>query len=437
MKTKFGKGIVSGLALAFAICVAASANAALTIYAGSCGYVPAYSTIQQAIDNSAVGGIVKVCPGTYQEQVVIKKNLTLEGFTVGTGNQAVITAPVGGVVPNTVSLSSGNPIAAQIYVHDATAVTISDVVVDGSGNGIAACSPNLMGIYYQDASGLVNHVVTRHQEAADLIDYGGCQWGLGIFVQSGTSLVTGHAGTSTVTVENSSVHDFMKNGITGNEAGTTLNAILDQVRGQGPTNSAENGIQIGFGAKGEAVNNTVVDEIYNGCTSLTDPGCLAGSASGILVYDSSNVTVSSNHVGNTQNGIAVYGVDSVTVGDTISSNYVDGTLVYDGIDLCGSTGGTISLNTVSNSGQSAIHLDGSCGIGAGGTAVSGNIINEACAAYLNNIGDTISSVVANTNNVVNTTLIADTATCVPPSGGDAVRAQTADSGQKKPQPVQP
>lgn len=75
MKNKFGKTIVSGLALAFAICVAGAANAA-TLYVGSCA-VPSKPTIQSAVTASAPGGIVKVCPGTYPEQVTINKSLTL------------------------------------------------------------------------------------------------------------------------------------------------------------------------------------------------------------------------------------------------------------------------------------------------------------------------------------------------------------------------
>ncbi len=39
------------------------------------------------------GSMVEVCPGTYPEQVVISKPLTLEGITIGNADQAVITVP--------------------------------------------------------------------------------------------------------------------------------------------------------------------------------------------------------------------------------------------------------------------------------------------------------------------------------------------------------
>jgi hypothetical protein len=346
---------------------------------------------------------------------------------VGTANQAVITAPAGGVVANTVSLTSGNPIAAQIYVNDTTAVNLSNLVVDGSNNGISSCSPDLIGIYYQDASGLVNHVVTRNQTAGLTNPLNGCQWGLGIFVQSGTSTVTNKAGTSTVTVENSAVHDFQKNGITGNEVGTTLKAVLDQVRGQGPTTgAAENGIQIADGAKGEAINNSVIDTIYSPCVSLAS---CAATASGILVFDSQDITVSGNRVGNTQDGIAIAG-DGISPADdqTIANNVLNGTLVFDGIDVCGSNGGTINNNTVAGSGQSAIHLDSTCttigGPVGGGATVSGNNLNEACAGVLNGTpGNTISASNAYFN-TVNTTLAGDAC----PVAGVATIAQPQIAG---------
>ena len=297
-------------------------------------------------------------------------------------NQAVVTAPAGGIVANTVSLATAYPIAAQIYVHDATGVTIANLTIDGSGNnGLTACGvPNLIGIYYQDATGLINNAVTRNQTS---VPPNGCAQGtgMGVFVQSGISLVTGGAGTSTVTVLNSSVHDFQKNGITGNEVGTQLTVTSNEVRGQGPTNGAsENGIQLGFGATGKVNANTVIDEIWAPDTS-SDSG---DAAVGILIFDVADASVLTNHVGNTQFGIAVAG-DTTGAADnaTITNNTLDGTLIFDGINVCGSSGGTITGNVVSGSTQSGIHLDGTCtGVTSGGTTVTGNTINEACAGIL-------------------------------------------------------
>jgi parallel beta-helix repeat protein len=405
MKNKFGKAIILLLALAFANCLAVSANAA-TVFVGTC-VSPSFATIQAAVNAVPAGSTVNVCPGTYPEQVSINKRLTLQGIASGTLNQAVVTAPAGGIVANTFSLATAYPIAAQIYVHDtARAVAISNLTVDGSGNnGLTACGvPNLVGIYYQDATGSIRNVVTRNQTS---VPPNGCAQGtgMGIFVQSGISLMTQAAGTSTVTVQNSSVHDFQKNGITGNEVGTALTVSSNEVRGLGPTNGAsENGVQLGFGATGRVNGNTIIDEIWAPDTSA-DSG---DAATGILIFDVAGASVVNNHVGNTQFGIAVAGDTNGEADDaTITGNTLDGTLIFDGINVCGSSGGTISGNVVSGSTQSGIHLDGTCsGVTSGGTNATGNTINEACAGILD--GTTGNTISANTFfNTTNTVLDGD------------------------------
>ncbi len=384
-----------------------------------------------------MGGIVRVCPGgglgpdgSYQEEVTINKNLTLMGATLGTANQAVILAP-DPLVANAVSLFSGAALAAQIFVASGVTANISNVVVDG-GTAWKDNSPYLEGILYQNASGLVNHVVTRNQTA---IPPGGSGFGFGIFVQSSPD----GSGISKVTVENSSVHDFEKNGITGNEPGTTLTLINNQVRGLGPiTEVGQNGIQFGLGATGTATNNTVSNVIYAPCVSVAD--CTA-SASGILVWGAANVTVTGNRVTNTQGGIEVQPNDptSGTANNAkIASNVVDGTLVEDGIDVCGSTGGSITGNRVAGSSQAGIHLDGSCtwSPSSGGITVSSNIINEACAGYEDNTTspNTVSFALASTTNVINTT-VTGTDTCSPSQQSQEVPAGSGQ-GSSRLQPAE-
>src|SRR5271156_5578768 len=433
MKNKFGKAVILLLALAFANCLAMSAYAA-TVFVGACGS-PTFPTIQAAVTAAPAGSTINVCPGSYPEQVTIDKRLTLQGVASGTLNQAVVTAPSGGIVANTVSLATAYPIAAQIYVHDTTGVTIANLTVDGSGNnGLTACGvPNLIGIYYQDATGLINNDVTRNQTS---VPPNGCAQGtgMGVFVQSGISLVTGGAGTSTVTVLNSSVHDFQKNGITGNEVGTQLTVTSNEVRGQGPTNgAAENGVQLGFGATGRVNGNTVIDDIWAPDIS-SDSG---DAATGILIFDVAGATVVNNHVGNTQFGIAVAGDTTGEADDaTITGNTLDGTLIFDGINVCGSSGGTISGNVISGSTQSGIHLDGTCtGVTSGDTTATGNTINEACAGILDGTaGNTTSP-----NTFFNTTnTVLDGDVC-PAAGNDVSRPLVASAARvrARPHPARP
>jgi parallel beta-helix repeat protein len=109
--------------------------------------------------------------------------------------------------------------------------------------------------------------------------------------------------------------------------------------GAGPTTTGQNGIQVGFGATGKVQNNTVADDDFNG-----DPS--NGTGSGILIFDSSNVTITGNSVTNTQNGIPIV-TDGAFPADhnTVSNNHVSDTHLGDGIDLC-SNQNTVSGNTV-------------------------------------------------------------------------------------------
>src|SRR5262249_49296508 len=50
-----------------------------TVAVGNCTAFVNFATIQQAIDASPAGTIVKICPGTYKEQPDIHKALNLQG----------------------------------------------------------------------------------------------------------------------------------------------------------------------------------------------------------------------------------------------------------------------------------------------------------------------------------------------------------------------
>src|SRR5207248_4563487 len=115
------------------------------------------------------------------------------------------------------------------------------------------CSdPRLIGIYYQNASGKVTGVAARNQ-AQNTANFG-CQdsAGMGILVQS-----DGSGGTSAVTVQNSTVRGFQKNGIAGTEQGTTITVSNNSVVGAGPIGTAQNGIELAFGSTGTVLNNKV------------------------------------------------------------------------------------------------------------------------------------------------------------------------------------
>jgi hypothetical protein len=418
----------------------------------ACKALPSYPTISLAVSSVPAGSLIYICPGTYAEQVVITKKLTLEGVagngSVGAAasgsNNPVIVSPAGGVVVNGNDLygyPGGQPTAAQILVQTPSnalatpiVVNIGNITVDGNNNGLNSCGTDFVGIYYQNASGTVKNVTTRYQELPPA-DFG-CQDGLAIYVQSGY----GTGGTATVTIENSSVHDYDKNGITADGSGTVATITGNYVVGIGATPLiAQNGIQMSFGARGKIQNNTVTDDVYVNPSDCA-PGSNCYSATGILLYDSggtsgSHVTISGNTVSNTQEAIVTYtdGAETADYND-VSSNKVTtnaaivvtaGTLLLDGIDLC-SDHNTATSNTVFNSSGAGVHLDSLCNGGASGASstATNNTVNEACAGVLlGSSGGTASGTV--TYNVVETTASGDTC----PSG-----TSSKASGKAKPQP---
>jgi len=399
--------VLSFLCLAVFVGLLGQAASAETLVVGNCKAGSQFPNISYAIRASTPGSTIYICPGTYAEQLLITQNLTLigvssnglSGASAAGPNNPVITSPtIGGVTANATDLSDGSAIAAQIAVltpEGASApikVNISNIAVDGANNLIPGCGPDLVGIYYQNASGTIDDVVARNQELTASL--GGCQSGLAIFVQSGYA----SGGTAVVTVENSSVHAYQKNGITVDGSGTVAAISGNYVVGQGSTPViAQNGIQVSDGARGSLKTNTVTDDVY---INPSNCGTACYGASGILVYDSgatsaSHLAVSGNTISNTQLPIVVYG-DSLGTADynDVTSNKITaaqaaGTFLDDGIDLC-SNNNTATSNTVFNTSGSGIHIDSTCtestGTTGNNTTVTKNTINEACAGVLTGSG---------------------------------------------------
>jgi len=318
-----------------------------------------FSKIQDAVDHASPGTVIRICPGTYPEQVSIKIALSLQGE-----NGAVIEPSHLGV--NTMGTFSGAPLAPIILVKDTTDVDIQGVIVDGANNDITACGPDFIGILYQNASGEVKRVAVRNIKLSTNLN--GCQSGSAILVQSGS------AGMSVVDVEDSSIHDYQKNGITGNEIGTKVRIENNVVTGVGPTTgAAQNGIQIGFGADGSISRNTVANHIWSPCVSLES---CENIATDILVFESDGVSVEQNVAGFSQTGI-----DIVANRARVAQNQVFDTLTFDGIKLAGNDNAATD-NSITHSDRAGVFIDGN------NNNVRRNRINEAAFGVLKVAGST-------------------------------------------------
>ena len=367
---KVNSVMVRGSVVAFLLALAAHAAPASTLRVSNNPAIcpgAKFTSIQDAINAAAAGDTIVVCNGIYAEQLSITKSLDIEA------DSGAFLVPAS-LPQNATSLATGNAIAAAVLVSGAMNVTISGLTVDGINNGIMECSPDPIGVYFQNSSGTLRHAAVRNFKLSAA--FNGCQSGTGVFVESGAGL------TSDVEIADCSIHDYQKNGITANETGTTAHIHRNVVTGLGPTTgAAQNGIQIGFSATGSIRENIVANNIWSPCTAVATCETVATD---ILVTESDNVHVTDNTAGISQVGIFIDGN-----GAEVRNNRVYAASVFENIRLQGNHN-RAEENTVFNGGDADIYLQGN------NNAVSNNAISEAPIGILEATGSTGNHFVGNT-----------------------------------------
>ena len=243
--------------------------------------------------------------GTYDEQVVIDKSLTLQG----TGDTTIIKPSQGTANNFTLFTRYGGGSTAGIVVANASgaSVTVKNLKVDGelitTKTGNLTGASGLHGVFYRETGGTIGNVAVE-----DI----GIMNGNGIYLCS----LSDTSPSVTVEVKDCRSYDYLKNGITANGPTLTVNIHDNTITGGGPTaSSCQNGIQIGYGATGTIKDNTIDGHYY------TNPDW---AATDILVT-ASNATVEGNILTGGYEGIGVDGGytegSSWTV--TIKNNTVD------------------------------------------------------------------------------------------------------------------
>jgi hypothetical protein len=331
--------------LSLVLAVAAQPLVAATYYVGGCK-IGAFGSISAAVAGVPAGSTIDVCPGTYAEQVVISKALTLQGIFSNNSSQAVITVPSGGLA-TTSSLVFGTG-AAQVEVTSGP-VTITNITVDGTASSNCP-SGAYVGIFYASgSSGTVNEVETRNQNCNGE--------GLGIVAENGAGA------TQSVTIENSNINNNTYAGIfaCSNQTPSTLTASIksNYVAGGG------SGIVTYCNVGGSVSGNIVAASGYGvwavSPSSLVSKNTVTGGIVGIEVDGAATVS------GNTING-AQFGGIFVYAAGTVTSNNISNSGSY-GIDF-GLNGATIKTNIIT---QTPVGIEFNCNTGT----VSGNTINGA------------------------------------------------------------
>ena len=118
------------------------ADAATILWVGHCGDAPGYPTIQGAINAANAGDTVKVCPGTYVENVTINK----VGLTVVSTGGADVTRILAAQVASVVSITQPNASLVGFTLVPVASVAKYDIGVNVNigGNASAEIAHNVI-----------------------------------------------------------------------------------------------------------------------------------------------------------------------------------------------------------------------------------------------------------------------------------------------------
>jgi hypothetical protein len=201
------------------------------------------------VDAAFSGDTILICPGTYDEQVVVTKSqLTIRGAGAG----ATVVRPTT-VVANATNFF-GNPVAAILLVNGATDVIVASLTIDGSvadsGASIAPpCSllPFYAGVFFQNSTGTVDTARVTG-------------------IQSGTACAFAiRAETGDIFVKTSLMDNYGTTGIACAFANTRCTLTDNAIRGRGAVgDELQIGIQIRSGAAGKISGNVITDHAFIG-----------------------------------------------------------------------------------------------------------------------------------------------------------------------------
>jgi len=267
--------------LALALLVAQPLVAA-TYYVGSC-HGKAFSTISGAVAAVPAGSILEVCPGTYYEQVVIDKALTLEAIPNSLTGPVVIS-DVGISLATTSSIYWGT-VAPQVEVT-AGPVNITNINVEEFTSGSSCPAPEIAIFYGSGSSGTVKGVETN----------GNCYLGsIGIEAENGAGA------TESVTIENNEIHAGSIAGIAVGSNQVPTSSLTAVVKNNYVWTSPVGIMSLG-NSHGSISNNFIASYPGGGTGVLAGSCCVPVSGNWIeaqnigVDIEGTLVSVTSNHI---------------------------------------------------------------------------------------------------------------------------------------------
>jgi len=272
----------------------------------------AFATIQDGIDAVAAGGTVHVAAGTYTEQLMINKSLTLIGAGAAT---TTIQAPV--------------PLEG-VTAADKNIITIKGAGVNIEFTGFTVRGPSndiFSGVLVRDGANANIH----DNEIKDTRDdpLSGAQRGWGIVV-GGDGRYGILSSTGTATIQNNVITGFQKGGIiVAGASSATIGGSGNTITGTPTDAIAQDCIHIGNDAYDEAGNPigngafaTIVGNQVSGCHYLGADNCGWGGAAIFLSGAADSTLIKGNTItGNTWGVFADYSSGNlVTIENNIIAN---------------------------------------------------------------------------------------------------------------------
>ncbi|MFW5905314.1 MAG: right-handed parallel beta-helix repeat-containing protein [archaeon] len=262
-----------------------------------------YSTIQGAVDDADGGDNIYVTSGSYEEQVIIDRSLTLQGADgatiLGPSARESFSIPEDDdreLEPVVFAYGGQVDSDSEITGSDTIDLDVSGLTIDGQDRSFET---TYFGLALRNVHGTVTDTVIERMTTGN-----GQSGGISVY------------GDSSVDILRTTVSGYERVGIVanGDYGGLPDPEVLVQdceVIGPGTPVSgwAPNGIQLGAGTTGKVLGNRVTGHQYDGSTN---PG-------GILAFGAHDVRIADNVVLDNDDGVQVFG-DFFFGSDTVAEN---------------------------------------------------------------------------------------------------------------------
>ena len=297
-----------------------------------------YTTIQSAINAASPGDTIEVQSGTYNEHVVVNKQLTLRGVgspvvNAGGSGDAITISADGCTLEGFVAKGSGAYPGAGIKATSSGNTLSGNTANGNSGNGIylsssssntvsgnTATGNSYFGIYLESSSG--NNISDNTATSNTFC---------GIYLESSSSnTISGNTATDNtygIYLESSSSNTISGNTATDNTYGIYLFSSSSNTISDNTAGNNRDGIFLSYSSSNTISGNTATDNTY-----------------GIYLYSSSGNTISGNTATGNSYGIRL---SSSSNSNTLSGNTATGNS-FAGIYLESASDNTIYLNVLDN-----------------------------------------------------------------------------------------